>query len=239
MEQGLEGIENVTTSAIADVSPARALQELAERDGAALIVLGSSHRGALGRVLAGTTAERLLHGAPCAVAVAPHGFRTHADFDIATVSVGHDGSDEADAALSAAVATAVALGAGLRIVRIFPVIEYATPTLAVRFGSVVPDEVRQHAQEALDATVAAVAEQITAEPVFITGEPAGDLVEESKRADLLFLGSRAYGPLRAVLVGSVSGRVVREAECPVVVIPRGVEAPLAPLFAAAAGSFAG
>jgi hypothetical protein len=65
-----------------------------------LIVLGSSHRSALGRVLAGTTAERLLHGAPSPVAVAPHGFRMRADGAIKTIAVGHDGSDEAEAAYS-------------------------------------------------------------------------------------------------------------------------------------------
>ena len=38
--------------------------------------------------------------------------------------------------------------------------------------------------------------------------------------DLLFIGSRGYGPLRAVMVGGVSGRLVREAACLVVVFPR-------------------
>ena len=79
MKEGLEGVEDVVTEAIADLSPARALQELAVRESAALVVLGSTHRGTLGRVIAGTTAERLLHGAPCSVAVVPDGFRMHAD----------------------------------------------------------------------------------------------------------------------------------------------------------------
>ena len=239
MEQGLEGIERSRTSAIADVSPARALQQLAERDAPALIVLGSSHRSALGRVMAGTTAERLLHGAPCAVALAPHGFQTRAEQAIRTVSVGHDGSEESAAALSAAVATAVALGAVLRIVRGFPAMRYATPALAAGFGSDArPASSGSHEQEALDASVVGVAERIAAEPLLVTGEPAGELVRESGRTDLLLLGSRAYGPLRAVLLGSVSGRVVREAECPVIVIPRGVEASLEPLFAVAPGPVA-
>jgi hypothetical protein len=48
------------------------------------------------------------------------------------------------------------------------------------------------------------------------------------------MGSRGYGPLRAVLAGGVSGRVIRGAHCPVVVMPRGVEAPLGELFGATA-----
>src|SRR4051812_1275845 len=52
-------------------SPARALTERAEEIGADLVVLGSTHRGAAGRIILGTTAQRLLHGAPCTVAIAP------------------------------------------------------------------------------------------------------------------------------------------------------------------------
>lgn len=56
----------------------------------------------------------------------------------------------------------------------------------------------------------------------IRGEPASVLIERSEEFDILMLGSRAYGPLRHVLMGSVSARVMREAHCPVVVVPRGV-----------------
>src|SRR6185503_3981093 len=49
--------------AVADVSPAHALHVLADESGAALVVVGSTHRGPVGRVLPGSTAERLLHGA--------------------------------------------------------------------------------------------------------------------------------------------------------------------------------
>jgi hypothetical protein len=38
--------------------------------------------------------------------------------------------------------------------------------------------------------------------------------------------------LRAVLAGGISGRVARGAHCPVIVVPRGVEAPLGELFGA-------
>ena len=232
MKEGLEGVENVATSAIADLSPARALQELAERDSAAMLVLGSTHRGAFGRVVAGTTAERLLHGAPCPVAVVPVGFRTHADTPIKTIAVGHDGSEEADAALSAAVMTSQALGAALRVVHVSSTSD-GTPGLVSEQDSVTPPgRFQRFARESLEKAVAGTPEDVEAEPVFITGDPVTELVDQSKRVDLLFLGSRGYGPHLAVLAGSVSGALVRKAECPVVVVPRGVEAPLEPLFGA-------
>ena len=74
------------------------------------------------------------------------------------------------------------------------------------------------------------------EPVVAVGAPEEVLAEESQTADLVVVGSRGYGPHRAVLLGSVSGRLVREAACPVIVVPRGIEAPLEELFGAVSGS---
>jgi nucleotide-binding universal stress UspA family protein len=48
------------------------------------------------------------------------------------------------------------------------------------------------------------------------------LEEVAADLDLLVLGSRAYGPVRRVLLGSVSGEVLKSAPCPVLVVPRGV-----------------
>jgi hypothetical protein len=52
------------------------------------------------------------------------------------------------------------------------------------------------------------------------GDPATVLVDASRESDLLVLGSRGYGPVRAVLLGGVSQAVIRHATCPVVVVPR-------------------
>jgi nucleotide-binding universal stress UspA family protein len=59
------------------------------------------------------------------------------------------------------------------------------------------------------------------------------LVKASEQLDLLVLGSRAYGPLRSVLLGSVSRRVTAGAHCPVIVVPRGVKASLEDILATA------
>jgi nucleotide-binding universal stress UspA family protein len=66
----------IEVRSIADVSASRALHELAETEAADLIVVGSTGRGKVGQTLPGTTAERLLHGSPCPVAVAPLGYPT-------------------------------------------------------------------------------------------------------------------------------------------------------------------
>ena len=81
---------------MAETSPARALHAAAEEADAALIVVGSTHRAALGRVVAGTTAEQVVHGAPCAVAVAPAGYAAHERERFGVVGAAVDGGDETE-----------------------------------------------------------------------------------------------------------------------------------------------
>ena len=57
----------------ANTSAARALHEVSEAEDAGLLVVGSTRRGAVGRVVPGSTAERLMHGAPCPIAIVPPG----------------------------------------------------------------------------------------------------------------------------------------------------------------------
>ena len=58
-------------------------------------MVGSCRRGRLGQTLVGSVGVALLHGSPCAVAIAPQGYRDQADRDIETIVVGFDGSAEA------------------------------------------------------------------------------------------------------------------------------------------------
>src|SRR5688572_20420915 len=64
---------------VSDSSAAAGLHKLAEQEAAALVVIGSSHRSRIGRVIVGGTGERLLSGAPAPVAVAPAGYASAGD----------------------------------------------------------------------------------------------------------------------------------------------------------------
>src|SRR3954469_16313340 len=74
-----EGV-NAECRALPGWSTARALHEEAERIEAGLLVVGSASEGLAGRLRPGSTATRLLHGAPCAVAVVPHSRQRAAGF---------------------------------------------------------------------------------------------------------------------------------------------------------------
>ncbi len=217
----IERVAAVETLAAVDPSPARMLQELAAERGGPLIVVGSSHLGRLGRVVPGSTAERLLHGAPCPVVVVPK----HASAPtgpLARIGVAVDGSRESDSALRSAAEVAHAHDTELRVIAVCDAHRFGAPAAQNGPGFFIDHDTRaRRAQERLDAAVAEVEGDVRVTPVLREGAPAAELVAESESLDVLFLGSRGYGPLRAVLLGGVSGAVVRDAACPVVVTPRG------------------
>jgi nucleotide-binding universal stress UspA family protein len=227
--QPLDDDPHVRRLAVADLSPARALQRVAAERHAELIVVGSSHAGHVGRLLPGSTAERLLQGAPCPVALAPQGHRLRPRTGFGRVTAGYDGTPESSGALEAAARVAHATGAELRVVRVFTR-EMPKPPSMVS----VPGYVRMTgaAEESARDDLERVSARLGAEPAFLHGDPARELARESEVADLLVVGSRGYGPLRAVLLGGVSGRVAHTAACPLLIVPHGAEAPLAGLFQA-------
>jgi nucleotide-binding universal stress UspA family protein len=228
--------DDVASHAIADPLPARALHLLAEQTGAALIVVGSTHRGPVGRVLPGSTGERLLHGSPCPVAIVPLGYEKQADAPVTLVGVGYDGSEESSAALGAAGRAARRFSASLRVVRVFDPAQVGTPALMAGATYVsLSKDLEAIQREHLDRAVAALPDDVRAEAVFLTGTPGRALAAQSELVDLMILGSHGYGPTRAVLLGGVTHAVVREAACPVIVLPRGsAHAGLDAMFAAPA-----
>ncbi len=215
------GDESVEVKAVANPSAAHGLHDVAELAGADLIVVGSTHTGRAGRVLPGSTAERLLHGAPCPVAVAPKGYADRADTPPSIIGAGYDGSASSRRALEAAARLAAATGARLRALRVFEPLLYDLPPGNGAVGSMTSynDSLHQRALEELQAAVAKLDSDGSGSELEV-GNPARILADASEGLDLLLIGSRGYGPLHAVMVGAVSGQLVREASCPVIVFPR-------------------
>ena len=97
---------------VVGASTGEVLGELAQREGASIIVFGSDYRTPLGRAEPGTSAQRLLDGGPVAIAVAAAGLRANPDSAIGTVAVPFAGPVNDDARATAA-ALATKLGATL------------------------------------------------------------------------------------------------------------------------------
>jgi nucleotide-binding universal stress UspA family protein len=201
---------------------ADALHELAEQEGADAIALGSTHRGPVGRIYPGSVAERLLHGAPCAVAVAPRGFASHAKGEPRVLAVAFDGSRESHAALELASGLAEAAEATLRVVAVHEPFTATSAGIAPMgtydVGAVTQ---REAMEQRLDEAVAELPAQLRAKGLLLKGRAAEELLRETELGvDLLVMGSRGHGPVGRVLLGGVSAKVVRSAPCPVLVLPR-------------------
>ncbi len=234
--EGLGDDSRVRRMSVADMSPARALERVAREQDAALIVVGSSHAGHLGRLHPGSTAERLFAGAPCPVALAPQGHRMRPRGEFGRVSVAYDGSPEAERALAAASLVARAAASSLRVIRVFTPDWPVPPTLLSIPGYVrLTPAAEEAARAQLARAVAALGDDARAEAAFLHGDPASELARESEVADLMVVGSRGYGPLHSVLLGGVSGRLACTAACPLLIVPHGAEAPLRELFAEVCG----
>src|SRR5579875_508966 len=91
------------------------LHSVADRVAADLLVVGSAHRGPVGRVMLGDDARRTLSGARCAVAIVPRG---RVPGELRTIAVGDDGSAESALALHAARGLAQRTGATIRLLAV-------------------------------------------------------------------------------------------------------------------------
>lgn len=140
------------------------------------------------------------------------------------IVVGVDGSENGWHALDWAVGEAKLRGATLRIVTSFedPI---AGVGLGTAFTTGVPiavdPDVMANAARDVCAEAAKHAQGVAVELEARTDRPGDVLVELSKGASLLVVGSRGHSAVGSLLLGSVSNYVVHHSTCPVVVVPRG------------------
>lgn len=210
-----------------------------EKD-ADLVVLGSTHRGPVGRIVPGTTMENLLSGASCAVAVAPPGFADRADGEgvwlplvgdgedigMRVVGVAYDGSPASRSALEFATELALTNGAALRVYTVVRKVVPIAPNAPMTPTPVAPSELEIRRAE-LHEVVADLPAEVRAQPILLRGFVVTELVKATGLGiDLLVLGTHPRGHLGRLFRKSVAGEVVSEAPCPVLICPTSVPAPV-------------
>jgi nucleotide-binding universal stress UspA family protein len=142
---------------------------------------------------------------------------------MAGIIVGVDSSQDAHRALEWAMQEAAARHARLTVITVHQVAASAwigTPVF-LPVDEPTMDYARQAAEEAVAKAVAQLGEL---EPVpvtvqTVTGFPAQELIESSRDADLLVVGTRGRGGFARLMLGSVSDQVMHHAHCPVVLVP--------------------
>ncbi|MEU7897492.1 universal stress protein [Nonomuraea sp. NPDC049152] len=187
---------------------------LGEAAGAESIVLGSRGLGGFGGLLLGSVGLGVAGHADVPVVILRGPDRPqHGE-----IAVGFDGSEHSEAALNYALAQAVARG-----IRLHVVYAWQMPVTAPYAAGY--DEVM--ARVAADASGAAreqVARRrdklgdIEVKESTLCEHPVAALVDTSKTADLLVVGSRGMGGFASAVLGSVSHGVLHHAHCPVAVV---------------------
>lgn len=214
------------------------LHEAGQQEGTGLLVLGPTKRGAVGRVLLGSTAAGFLNGAPCPVVVAPREYRAP-ELALGRIGVAFADTEDGREAVRGAAAIASRAGAQLRILTVADLRVAPEALLMPGYGvrQLLADR-HEGAERAMEIAVPRLPEGLDFELVVIDGDPAASLAKASTELDLLICGSRHYGPLGAVMLGSVSRPLLHRAACPLMVIPRGRERWLERLLEASAAGLA-
>lgn len=180
----------------------------------ALLVLGSRGHSRAGELFMGSVSQHLARHAPCPVAVV-----RAAEGSTNRIVVGLDGSPASEEALGFACRRAERTG------------EKVTAVRAAKVGTVLldgrgrmPDSLNEFLDEQekqLESSVAEAAAaypEVAIEPEFIALSAADALVEASRHASLVVVGSRGLNAFTGMLLGSVSHEVLHRAHCPVVVV---------------------
>ena len=147
---------------------------------------------------------------------------------MAVIVVGVDHSEGAKAALRFALEEATLRQATLRVVHAWQYAYVGATGFEGSYPALGGDikELRDLAERDLDATLQeAIPETgtIELERRVVEDRPAAALVEESRGADMVVVGSRGHGGFAQLLLGSVSQQCAQHASCPVVIV-RGTSA---------------
>ncbi len=197
---------------VVSASPGRGLHQQAEKQGADLLVVGSCRHGALGRAMLGDDTRAALNGAPCAIAIASVGYAERRA-PIAKVGVGYNGSPESDAALAVARALAAPTGATVHALEVVSI-----PSLA--YGGLMAPAIGESIDALLQEASSRMAQLSDVEGHAVYGLTGEELAAFGDEVDILVVGSRGYGPVRRLVLGTTSDYLERHARCSLLVLPR-------------------
>ena len=197
---------------IVAAGPGAGLHRQADEQGADLLVVGSCRHSSFGRAMLGDDTRAALNGAPCAVAIAAHGYAGHPT-PIAKVGVAYNDSPESERALAAARKVAEPTSASITALEVVSIPSYAfTGLMAPAIG----DSIDLMITEAN----ARMSQLPDVEGRAVYGLPGEELAAFGEDVDLLVVGSRGYGPVKRLVLGSTADYLERHARCSLLVLPR-------------------
>lgn len=198
------------------------LLEAVHELGAEVLVLGSASDGQLGQVVAGSTADRLLHSCPVPLAISPRGYRRPKSGALARITCAYPGSPEAVAVVRQVTDLSRRLDTPLRVV-----------TFAVRGRNMYPPTVGLHAEDAIlqewtkqaqQALTRLKDEKVIGDDIelqVVTGNDWSDALDaiDWLEGEILAIGTSPGGAVARVFLGSHGSKILRHSPVPVLVLP--------------------
>lgn len=217
---------SATVRAVEHEKPAHAVSDAVKELEPALVVVGSTRRGTVGRVLLGSTAEHVMKHSPSPVVVVPRGHE-HGEAGLRTVGAAFLPTASGRETLRMAAELARSAGARLTAVMVLSPkhAEDQSPGLmaAAHHDHDSQEDVaaigRITAEDALRDALAESAADLDTESDVLFQAPEDGLVAASARLDLLVMGSAHRGKPGTVALGGVARKVTAHAACPVLVLP--------------------
>lgn len=216
---------NVETKTVTG-PPAEAIVHCAEDGDVDLIVISSHGRTGGSRWVYGSVAEKVLHHAPCAVAI----IRAQATVEMfanRSILVPLDGSPLAEAAIEPAMALARGVGSDVKLLRVVPVQEQLPQEVdlpARRYGELV-DAAQQQEKDAAEAYLQRVYSTLPSSHVFfdvvVTSNNVADTIVDyasAQHVDLIVMSSHGRSGMGRWLHGSVAEKVLQGAGCATLII---------------------
>jgi nucleotide-binding universal stress UspA family protein len=172
----------------------------------------------------GNLALEAIHDAPCAVAVAPAGYASAQSGLGPDVTLAWVDSPEAEAALEAGVRVAQHRNGTLRVVQVLRV-PYRLgdqPWVDASGTAHWLESARPESEASLARAVERVAGRVPVTTELRDGFCGREIASAGRGCGLIVTGSRGYGALRRLVLGSTTADVLREATVPVLTLPRAV-----------------
>lgn len=141
------------------------------------------------------------------------------EFGIKKILVAVDTSDYSEMVVARASAIALAFSADVHVISVveLPKLVASEAEIGIQEVRIQEADYRENQKRLMDRYLAERGLHIATK--VLHGEPADKIVEyaNSIRADLIVMGSKAFGKVHRFLLGSVSEDVVRNAKCSVMI----------------------
>jgi nucleotide-binding universal stress UspA family protein len=209
-------------SEVAVGDPRQQIVGLAEKWGADLIVVGARGLGLIKRFVLGSVSLAVARHSHCPVLVVKGRPRK-----LASVLVGMDGSEDSFRAVRFLQSLCLRRQTKVRLLSVVERLRYPTTAPGALKGQLTAmiKELEAERRAELEKVLERAATHLDNQVIRVTkstptGRPANEIIAtaEAFDADLVVVGARGLGGMARLLLGSVSERVLRHAQCPVLIV---------------------